>query len=459
MVDSGGINRVAILNIGSPAAPIEVGPPIDVGGDPYGTLHIVWSGFNNTVYVSHRHDHNIFYFVSPAGAITAQPIHLGEQPTGLALTQNGRVLVAGRRLAGEITPIDISVQPPVAGPPIALLNASSQSTIELTAVGAARVLAAPWRPNDGYLNVVTWPAGGVPQVTAIDMQGTSIGHVGVSPDGITAYVPRADQNDIAQVNLTTLALFPVFVASAGQPRSVAVISHDASVSLTVDPASVSAPCTGATPVTVRAFDACGRELTSLALIASTTSPLLRVLPAQGQTPAHFNIECRAGGAGTVNFTTAGFPIVTLSLAVQCNCPTLRCSDFSSLPRGQRLGAVPLNWNGIAISTAFLSAPNRQPFIVSQGIQLNRSGVRFQLAPSTHVDMVTVKIRRQDSEPPTDEVTVVHAAGTNTVSSSHGLIQTPRQALPWEIVCPFQGITEWTIAGGAETVVTEICFLV
>ena len=29
---------------------------------------------------------------------------------------------------------------------------------------------------------------------------------------------------------------------------------------------------------------------------------------------------------------------------------------------------------------------------------------------------------------------------------------------WEIVCPFAGISSWTIAGGSETRITEICML-
>jgi DNA-binding beta-propeller fold protein YncE len=453
---NGGTNRVAILDIAAPATPTQAAMSINVPGSPYGTLHIVWSGVNNTVYVSHRGDHSIFFFTSPAATLAAQPIRLTQQPTGLVLTQSGRLLVVGRRLAGELTPIEILTQPPTVGQAIPLQNALSQSTIELTAAGATTVLAAPFRPSDGFLNIVTWPAVGAPRVVALDTQGTSIGRVGISPDGAVAYVPRSDQNDIAQIDLATLALFPVFVGSTGQPRSVAAISHDARVRLETDPASISAACTGATPVTVRAFDACGVELTGLPLTASTTSSLLRARPGQGQTPAQFSIECVNGGAGTVNFTTIAFPIVTHSLPVQCNCPTLRCADFSSLAPGP-LGAMPLNWNGIAISIAFLAAPNRQPRIVRGGIQLNRSGVRFQLAPGAHVNMLTVKIRRRDSEPPVDEVTVLHAGGTTPVPSSYGQLQTPRQGPPWEIVCPFQGITEWTIAGSAETVVTEICF--
>ncbi len=458
---NGGTNRVAILDIGAPATPAQAAMPINVPGSPYGTLHIVWSGFNNTVYVSHRGDHRIFFFTPPATALAAQPILLNQQPTGLALTQTGRLLVVGRRLAGELTPIDISVQPPTVGQAIPLQNAVSGSTIELTTAGTNRVLAAPSRPNDGFLNVVTWPAAGAPQVVVVDTQGTSIGRVGGSADGAVAYVPRGDQDDIAQVDLATLALFPILVGSPGHPRSVVVISHDASVRLMIDPPFVSAACTGATPVTVRAFDACGLELTGLALIASTTSPLLRVLPALGQTPAQFNIECLNGGMGIVNFSTAAFPFVTQPLSVQCNCPTLRCAGFSGLPLGP-LGAMPLNWNGIAITIGFLGVPNILPGVVHEGIQLNRAGVRFQLAPGAHVDTLTVKIRRFHPELPEDEVRVVHAGLApmmpyTQVFSPNGLAQTPPSRPPVEIGCPFQGITEWTIVGGLETVVTEICF--
>lgn len=52
------------------------------------------------------------------------------------------------------------------------------------------------------------------------------------------------------------------------------------------------------------------------------------------------------------------------------------------------------------------------------------------------------------------VTVTHAAGTTPLSNaSAGQSQGDH-----EIACEFDGITQWTIAGGAETPNREICLL-
>lgn len=83
-----------------------------------------------------------------------------------------------------------------------------------------------------------------------------------------------------------------------------------------------------------------------------------------------------------------------------------------------------------------------------------STVLFQLNPGLTIDNLVIRYRRQDPFTPLEQVTVTLEDGTTLppISAPQGFTQGV-----FEIVCPFQGITEWLLTGGIETSILEMCF--
>ena len=88
-----------------------------------------------------------------------------------------------------------------------------------------------------------------------------------------------------------------------------------------------------------------------------------------------------------------------------------------------------------------------------GLQMYRGSVRFQVPAPHVVENLVVRLTRKDPFGPMDLVTVTHSGGAvASVPSPGGLAQGD-----FDIACLFQNITEWTIQGGPETFIREICF--
>ena len=223
----GADSRIEVLNVLNPVAPVRLPGPItpSTQSSPYGFLHIVWSFRLNTLYASHRGDNRIYYFTPLGGQANLQSFSAGnEQPMGLGISNDGLVLFIARRLAGDVLEFDLLAQPPAQiGMPIPLPNADTRSGMFIAVASQDRVLVTSTRQQDGFLNIIQHqrPQAPAPQIQSIDTTGTRLGQPAVNPDSTVVYVPRGDQNDVAQIDLPNATLFPGFLASSRAACSTA----------------------------------------------------------------------------------------------------------------------------------------------------------------------------------------------------------------------------------------------
>jgi hypothetical protein len=448
----GGSNRVEALNITNPADPVLSPPAVSIPGTRYGTLWIVWSNAKSLLYTSHRGDSHIFAFpptrMTPAMQVIS---NIGQQPTGLAIDNQGLTLYVGRRLAGDILSYELVPQPPAPSTTYSLANGVSQNAIYVVVDRFNNILATSNRPNDG--NVYAIDPAQPQQIIQIDTQGTFLGKPAVTPDGSRAYVPRGGQNDLAQIDLVNDVLLPGFIGVGNRPTDSAIVNHTAGQRLEATPARLAMGCNAPQEVTVRAFDACRNELQGVSVSALPSSLAVSVTPSNQVTPARYQVECLQGGSHSVTFAETNFPYSTLAMTVTCNCPIRQCVDFATLSQGPLppMGAL---LAGIAQLTVVLPGRGSGPTVTNTRLRMFAGTVLFRLNPGLTIDNLVIRYRRQDSETPLEQVTVTLEDGTTPppISAPQGFAQGP-----FEIACPFQGIREWLLTGGAETSIAEMCF--
>ncbi len=451
----GGSNRVEVLNVSNQAAPIQLSGTITPpSNSPWGLLYIVWSHTLNTLYTSHRGDLKIFYFTPAGGQAGLQSISVGnEQPMGVGISNDGLTLFITRRTGGDLREVDLTAQVPVLGPPIQLPNADTSAGMFITVTTQDQVLVTSTR-QDGFLNIFQHqrPPAAVPQIQSIDTMGSLLGQPAVNADTTVAYVPRGNQNDVAQVDLANGTLFPGFLASGSFPSDVVVLRHEAGMTLQATPALVSAPCGIPIDIEVRAFDSCGQEMVGVPVQPSTFDSNISISPLLSQsTPTTFCVQCAQGGQAVVNFTATVFPFVSTSVNVQCNCLQNYCLDFSTFGGGP-LPQAPGDLGGIIGVESVLQIHPSGPSVSGTVLKMFQGGVRFQVLPGHSIQNLTIRLTRHDLFSPNERVIVTHTGGVTTVPGP-GLSRGD-----FDIVCPFNGITEWTIFGGQETLINEICFM-
>lgn len=460
----GGGNRIAVLNTNDPAQPVLLNPAIAIpGGNPFGTLHIVWSIAKNRLYTTHRGSGNLYAIDPLAGAATlVTNLPLG--PTGLALTQNQTTLLVGRRSAGDIVAFDLSGPAPIAGDVLPLPNGVSGSAIYLTVDAQDRVIATSAQrivppgsnpnpnPNPGlvYLFELQGPN---PLVAAtVDVQGSWLGQPAVAPDGSRVFVPRGDQNDLVEIDLANHAVNGL-VAVGHSPLDCVAVDHVAGERLEATPNPVTTPCDAPVEVTVRAFDACGVERMGVPVRPTTFASNVNVVNVVRNTPARYEVQCTGNGPATISFTTFGvFPITTTTLDVGCECLTDYCVDFS-LFNGGPLPGSPGDLGGVIQVTVINAGIFQGPEIFGTELFMRHGSVRFRMPPGLTVQDLLVRYTRHDALSQPESVIVTHAAGSTVVGNpTAGLHKGDH-----EIVCLFRGIREWTIAAGAESRIRQICF--
>jgi hypothetical protein len=448
----GGSNRIEALNISYVADPVPDPPAVNIPGTPYGPLFIAWSNAKSLLYTSHRGDNHIFAF-PPTRAMPASMAiqNIGQQPTGLAVNNQGLTLYIGRRLAGDILSYDLLPQPPAPGTTYLLPNGASQSAVYVVVDRFDNILATSNRANDGIFYKID-PA--QPQaIVQIDTQGTSLGKPAVTPDGSRAYVPRGGQNDLAQIDLVNNVLIPGFIGVGNRPTDIAVVSHTAGQRLEATPATLTMGCNAPQEITIRTVDACGNELQGVSVNAFPSSLAVSVTPPNQVTPARFQVECQQGGSQSVTFAETNFPYSTLAVPVTCNCPVRQCVDFATLPQGPLplMGAL---LAGIAQLTVVVPGGGSGPTVTNTRLRMFASTVLFRLNPGLTIDNLVIRYRRQDPFTPLEQVTVTLEDGTTLppIPAPQGFTQGV-----FEIACPFQGIREWLLTGGIETSIMEMCF--
>ena len=424
---------------------------VNIPGTPYGTLFTVWSNAKSLLYTSHRGGNHIFAF-PPARAIPASIVirNIGRQPTGLAVDAQGLTLYSGRRLAGDILSYDLAGPQPAPNTTYLLPNGGSQCAVYVVVARFNNILATSSRPNDGIFYKIN-PA--QPQaIVQIDTQGTSLGKPAVMPDGSRAYVPRGDQNDLAQIDLVNDVLTPGFIGVGNRPNDSVIVSHTAGQRLEATPAALAMGCNAPQEVIIRAFDACGNALQGVSMSALPSSLAVSVASLNQATPARFQVECLSGGSHSVTFAETNFPYSTLAVPVTCNCPVRQCVDFATLPPGPLppMGALA----GLAQLTVVLPGRGSGPSVTNTRLRMFAGMVLFRLNPGLTIDNLVIRYRRQDWETPLEQVTVTLEDGSTPppISAPQGFAQGV-----FEIACPFQGIREWLLTGGAETSIAEMCF--
>lgn len=454
----GGSNRVEALDVSNPAAPVRL--PAEAvtptSFSPWGFLHIVWAYFSNSLYVSHRGDHMIFYY-SPQNPQNILTIPLGtEEPMGLGISNNGLTLFVARRDNGDIIEVDLTTMPPAVSAPIPLPYADTDARMHIAVAPQDRVLVTSDRDQDGFLNIYHFqsPPAPQPQIDSIDTMGTSLGQPGVNPDATVVYVPRGDQNDVAQIDFPNLTLFPMSIPSGIYPTDLVVLRHEAGLTLQVTPPAITAPCNLATQVEVRAFDACAGEMLGVPILATTTNANISLTPPGMQpTPAVFTVVCSQAGMGSTNFTAGVFPFITTSIPVQCTCAQQYCYDFTSLTGGP-LPLVGGVLAGAILVEVVLAVQPEGPRVEGSDLRMFQGRVRFQVTPGFSLSNLIISGIRHDRFSPQDEVHVTHSGIVTPVSNPNGLTRGT-----FTIVCPFTDITEWVIYGGHETWIQQICFSV
>lgn len=475
----GGSNRIEVLNIVNPADPLRLMPPFQIppppGGqnDPYGTLHLVWSVQRNRLYTTHR-GNGWLYSIDPLVGSIQPELHVQSQPTGMALSRSGFILYVGRRLAGDIVAFDITGPTPAVGSSITLPQGRSDSAIYLAVDAQDRIIATsaqrastPQNPNPnpnpvpGQVFVID-PMSGSFMPRIVDTQGTWLGQPAPTPDASHVFVPRGDQNDIVDIdpapNPPTVAINLVTVGHS--PTDVVAVDHVAGQTLTATPAVIQGDCDTPQQVIIRAYDACSNEMQGIPIRRIVTGNNPSVTPAQANTPATFDVQCTGHGAASITFTTVNvFPFSTLSVPVECQCPQWHCFGFA----GSTTGPIPPTHLAGAIPIQILfPGPGPGPDIVLTDPTNSNSGVLrlyggtvgFTMPPGLTADGLIVRYTRHDPITRAELVTVTHAGGTTPVANT----MAGQNRGDFEIACPFAGITSWTIAGGAETWITEICLL-
>ena len=477
----GGTNRIEVLNIVNPDDPVrQTGafqiprPPGLVGNFTYGTLHLVWSVQLNRLYTTHR-GNGWLYSIDPLGGAILPEIEVQEGPTGMALSRNGFILYVGRRLAGDIVAYSLLGPQAVPAELILLPQGKSGSSIYLAVDSQDRIIATsaqrdstPQYPNPnpnpvpGQVFVIE-PFSNNVMPKVVDTQGTWLSQPAPTPDATRVFVPRGDQNDVVEIdpapNPPTMDPNPIAVGHS--PADVVAVDHVAGQTLVATPTTIQGDCNTPQQVTISAYDACGNEMQGIPIQRIVTGGNPFVSPAQQSTPATFDVQCTGHDDNTsISFTTVNvFPFSSISVSVQCHCPIWRCLTFTGSATGP---ITPVHLAG-AIPIQIVNAGVFQgPQIILRNVNVPDSGVlrmyhgtvRFIMPQGFMADGLIVRYSRYDSLSQPEVVTVTHAGGTTPVSNTvAGITQGDH-----EIVCPFPGIQQWTIAGGAETWIREICLL-
>ena len=119
-----------------------------------------------------------------------------------------------------------------------------------------------------------------------------------------------------------------------------------------------------------------------------------------------------------------------------------------------LRALPI-YHNLAIAQFQADIVLTDPTNSNSGVlRLYGGTVGFTMPASLTADGLIVHYTRHDPITRAEVVTVTHAGGTTPVPNT----MAGQNRGDFEIACPFTGITSWTIAGGAETWITEICLL-
>ncbi len=456
----GGGNRIAQINVLSPHSPTLAASHF-VGGRPYGTLNLVRSDALDRVYTCHRQDGTIYQLdlnATPQVTLLHSP---SGQPMALGISGDGYRLFVGRRDQGDLIEIGLAPFNPL--PSVHLTRASTASSMYIVVAPGDRVLITAQRPSgsnfpsDGTVNIYERPQGGAAQVTPVDLLGYSLGQPAVSPDGVTAYIPEGSRNDVVAVDLATKTLLRGYNTAGSIPVDVLALDHDASIALNVTPDRLAVACDTPTRITVSARDACGSEISGFSVAAFATGPI-GITPLNPQPiPANFIVTCHNGGPATVVFSSTTPPFPSVNLPVQCQCLIPHCFNFQTLPNGLVPPGTTITVGGVAIAVSTVAtSPPGSPMILSPRpgwLQLHRGSVRFQVQSPHSVDNLMVHIRRSDRQSPADTVTVALESGqTATFQSPGGFVQGT-----WQIFCPLTRIKEWTVKGGPESYILEICF--
>ncbi|MEZ5670525.1 MAG: hypothetical protein R3F55_24440 [Alphaproteobacteria bacterium] len=462
----GGSNRIVAVNIANPADPTLLPGAFLVepaaGPNPYGTLHLVWSAQRARLYTTHR-GANILFSIDPLAGTIREETPIPNQPTGLALSRSGFILYVGQRLSGTITALDIAGPQVAFGGTVSLPQGLSNSAIYLAVDAQDRIIATSAQrphtvanpnpnpnPVPGQVFVVDLPSGSLtPRI--VDVQGTWLGQPAPTPDGTRVFVPRGDQNDLVEIdpapNPPAVIGAPIQVGHS--PTDAVAVDHVAGQTLTATPAAVAGNCNVPQQVTIRAFDACGNERQGVAIVPVTGGGNPLVLPAQAVTPAVFDVHCTQHGSGAVSFATVAFPFTSIAVPVDCQCPVMHCLRFFN---AQAAPIAPSHLAGVIPVTVLQPGIYQGPQIFGDILQLRHATLRFRMPPGKPASRLVVRYTRHDTMSQAELATVTHAAGITPVGNTAAGMRRG----DFEIVAIFAGITEWTLTGGAETWIREIC---
>jgi hypothetical protein len=153
------------------------------------------------------------------------------------------------------------------------------------------------------------------------------------------------------------------------------------------------------------------------------------------------------------FALTSPPFASVVVPLTCQCLVTRCFDFSTFAAGPLPAGAMITVGSVALAVSVTPNPPGVPRVVPPRLQLHRGRVRFQV-PSPHVvHNLLVSIRRQDPFSPADTLMVTYGNNqTATVASPGGFTQGD-----FLIPCLLPDIKEWTVEGGPETSITQVCF--
>jgi DNA-binding beta-propeller fold protein YncE len=201
----------------------QVGHPIEVGTGPM-AIAITPDGRYAVVTLQgagQAPGHQLVRITLSTGAVSA-PVEVGANPESVAVSPDGRIAYAAAFTGAKVTPVDLTVTPPKADPPI-LLPGTSPRAIAIAPNGATAYVADAQNATVIPIALATGTPG-----PPVDLVCTAPGDPGCTPSSIAitgsgdgAWVAAAGSNDVIELALPSLRKVKVLPAG-GYPDAVAV---------------------------------------------------------------------------------------------------------------------------------------------------------------------------------------------------------------------------------------------
>ena len=188
-----------------------VGPPITVGNNPRG---IAISPDGMTAYVTNQTSGDVSVVDLPSNQAIGAPIVVGGSPLGIAITPNGGRAYVANSKSGSVSVIDTRTNQVVGSP---IIVGTEPRAIAISPDGGRAYVANAQSGSVSVIDTGTNQVVGSPIIV-----GTEPKAIAITPDGARAYVANRESADVTVIDARTNQVVGSPIAAKNAPEAIAI---------------------------------------------------------------------------------------------------------------------------------------------------------------------------------------------------------------------------------------------